>query len=216
MKSCLIFLAGEWDSPLPELAYDVVIAADAGYAHCQKLGIQPHVILGDFDSLGAVPPGAEIWPVEKDDTDAMLAARRALELGCDTLYFCAALDGPRLDHTVANFQTLVWLKDRGVRAYLLGNRQLVTLMEREVLCFPAGARGTLSVFSYGEKAEGVTLRGLYYGLEQGSLTNAFPLGVSNHFTGERAEISVESGKLLLIWDRKAGFPGAEGVGCYGN
>ena len=52
----------------------------------------------------------------------------------------------------------------------------------------------------------MTLKGLYYPLEKGTLTCGFPLGVSNHFTGEAAEISVEDGSLLVIWERKAGLP----------
>jgi thiamine pyrophosphokinase len=52
----------------------------------------------------------------------------------------------------------------------------------------------------------VTLKGLYYPLEKGRLTAGFPLGVSNHFTGDPAEISVEQGSLLVLWDRKNGLP----------
>ena len=33
----------------------------------RNLGIAPREILGDFDSLGCVPVGAEVFPVEKDD-----------------------------------------------------------------------------------------------------------------------------------------------------
>ena len=58
-------------------------------------------------------------------------------------------------------------------------------------------------------AEGVTERGLFYGLESGILASGFPLGVSNHFTGEKAEISVENGSLLVLWDRNCGFPRRE-------
>ena len=35
------------------------------------------------------------------------------------------------------------------------------------------------------------------------------LGVSNHFTGEPAHISVRDGSLLVIWDKTAGFPVTE-------
>ena len=74
------------------------------------------------------------------------------------------------------------------------------------LRFSDQAEGTVSVFCLGRDAGGVTLKGLYYPLEKGTLTAGFPLGVSNHFTGEEAEIRVEDGSLLVLWDRKNGLP----------
>ena len=64
----------------------------------------------------------------------------------------------------------------------------------------------VSVFCMGKDAEGVTLEGLYYPLEKGTLTAGFPLGVSNHFTGKKATITVENGSVLVLWDRVNGFP----------
>lgn len=207
MGSCVIFCAGGFDALARPLgAEDYVIAADGGLRHTQALGIVPAEILGDFDSLGYVPEGATVYPVEKDDTDAMLAARRGLELGLREFVFYGALEGPRLDHTVANFQTLQFLADRGARGFLVGRDTLVTVVKNGSLTFPAGAEGTLSVFCMGPDARGVTERGLYYGLTNGVLTAGFPLGASNHFTGEQAVISVEDGSLLVLWDRSAGFP----------
>lgn len=144
--------------------------------------------------------------MEKDDTDAMLAVRRGLELGYREFVLYGSLDGPRLDHTVANFQTLQFLADRGTVGYLVGNRSIVTVVKNGSIAFPAGLRGNLSVFCMGADARGVTERGLYYALEDGVLTSGFPLGVSNHFTGEPAHISVRDGSLLVIWDKAAGFP----------
>ena len=207
MGSCVIFCAGGFDALARPLgAEDYVIAADGGLRHTQALGIVPAEILGDFDSLGYVPEGATVYPVEKDDTDAMLAARRGLELGLREFVFYGALEGPRLDHTVANFQTLQFLADRGARGFLVGRDTLVTVVKNGSLTFPAGAEGNLSVFCMGPDARGVTERGLYYGLTNGVLTAGFPLGASNHFTGEQAVISVEDGSLLVLWDRSAGFP----------
>ena len=208
MKKCIIFCAAEFDGlAAPIGPEDHIIAADGGLRHTQKLNIVPHTILGDFDSLGFVPEGANVYPVEKDDTDAMLAARRGLELGFREFYFYGSLDGPRLDHTVANFQTLQFLADRGARGYLIGKDYIVTALKNGSLHFPARCTGTVSVFCMGADAEGVTLKGLYYPLENGTLTAGFPLGVSNHFTeSEAAEISVINGSLLILWDRKNGFP----------
>ena len=210
MKKCVIFCAGEFKEPIELIEdRDILIAADGGLVHVEALGLVPNVILGDFDSLGYIPEGAEVHPVEKDDTDCMLAIKKGLELGCDTFVIYGGLDGERLDHTLANYQALRYLADREAVGYLVGRRYLVTVVKNGKISFPSDAKGILSVFCLGADARGVTLSGLKYPLEDGALTSGFPLGVSNHFTGEKAEISVNDGSLLVMWDRENGFPERE-------
>ena len=207
MGNCLIFCAAGFDGLVcPVEEADYILAADGGLAHVQALGLTPHGILGDFDSLGYVPEGSTVFPVEKDDTDAMLAVRLGLERGFREFEIYGGLDGRRLDHTVANFQTLQFLADRGASGYLVGADYLVTVVKDGTLTFPEEAEGTISVFCQGADAEGVILEGLYYPLENGTLSAGFPLGVSNHFTGAAATITVKKGSLLVLWDRKNGFP----------
>ena len=207
MAKCIIFCAGGFDRLIePFRQGDFLIAADGGLAHFEKVCRQPDEILGDFDSLGYVPAGSTRFPVEKDDTDAMLAVRKGLELGYARFLLYGSLDGPRLDHTIANFQTLQFLADHGASGYLVGRDYIITVVQQETIGFSAEAEGILSVFCLGPDARGVTLEGLYYPLKQGTLTSGFPLGVSNHFTGQEAAITVQSGSLLAMWDRKNGFP----------
>ena len=207
LGKCIVFCAAEFDRlACPIEPEDYVIAADGGLQHTQALGIEPQEILGDFDSLGYIPQDARVFPVEKDDTDAMLAARRGLALGFREFLYYGSLDGKRLDHTVANYQTLQYLADHGARGYLVGQDFLATVVKEGTISFPEGTEGLISVFCLGADALGVSLRGLYYPLEGGTLTAGFPLGVSNHFTGAPAEISVEEGSLLVMWERKNGFP----------
>ena len=207
MKRCVIFCAGGFDRLIDPISReDLVIAADGGLRHTQTLGLQPDAVLGDFDSLGCVPENAVQFPVEKDDTDAMLAVRHGLAAGCRRFLLYGAMDGPRLDHTVANFQTLQFLADRGAQGYLIGNDQIATVIQNGALRFPAHAAGYLSLFCMGADARGVTLRGLQYPLENATLTAGFPLGVSNRFTGSQATVSVEQGSLLALWDRQSPLP----------
>ena len=206
MKKCVIFCAAGFSGLLEPLADAFVIAADGGLQHTKKLGVAPDVILGDFDSLGYVPAGANVFPVEKDDTDAMLAVRHGLRAGCREFLLYGSLDGKRLDHTVANFQTLQFLADNGGFGYLIGEDYLVTVVKDGAVTFSAGAEGILSVFCMGADAEGVTIEGAQYGLTDGTLSAGFPLGVSNHFTGQETKVSVKKGSLLLLWDRKNGLP----------
>ena len=207
MGRCVIFCAGGFEKlALPICEGDYILAADGGLAHLQKLGLTPNGILGDFDSLGYIPQAAQVFPVEKDDTDSMLAVRKGLDLGYREFILYGALDGPRLDHTIANLQTLLFLESQGAKGTLVGLKYLITTVKDGILQLPTAQEGIVSVFCLGEKAEGVTIRGLKYELEKGTLESSFPLGVSNHFIGKEATVAVENGTLTVMYDIEKGFP----------
>ena len=136
----------------------------------------------------------------------MLAIRHGLGLGFREFVIYGGMGGSRPDHTMANLQALHYLAEHHARGYLVGSSHLITVMKEETLLFPPSAEGILSVFCVGSDAKGVTLEGLQYPLTGGALTASFPLGASNHFTGQTASVTVETGCLLLFWDRKNGFP----------
>ena len=207
MGNCIVFCAaGFYGLIAPLEADDYIIAADGGLAHVKALGLTPQCILGDFDSLGYTPESANVFPVEKDDTDAMLAVRRGLELGYQEFYLYGSLDGKRLDHTVANFQTLQFLSDHGAIGYLIGKDYIVTTVKNGRIRFSDRCTGIFSVFCMGADAQGVTIKGAKYEAQNVTLSAGFPLGVSNHFVGAPVEISVENGSLLVLWDTGNGLP----------
>ena len=186
------------DAVILPASADFVIAADGGYAAAVKLGIRPNLVVGDFDSLGYVPEAEEIvqHPVRKDDTDTLLAIRLGLEKGYRNFVITGALGG-RLDHTFANLQALLFLRDHGARGVLYGDSFAATAVTNGSITIEG--KGTLSVFTMDAKAEGVTLKNVSFPVEQGTLTNSFPIGVSNEFLEGPAVISVENGTLLVMW-----------------
>ena len=204
MKRCFIFAAGTFyglrERPA---AGDLVIAADAGYLNCKKGGIVPDLLLGDFDSM-EVPDGAEHLvrlPVEKDDTDTLAAIRVALERGCDTVYIYGGTGGKRLDHTLANLQTLLFIRRRGARGYLYDDDFVWTAVENESLTIEKTVGwGLFSVFCLGDRAEGIDETGFQYPLADAVLTPEFPLGVSNHILEPTATITVRKGALAIGWE----------------
>ena len=137
MKRCFIFAAGTFYGlrRRPEKPEDLVIAADAGYRTCRELGIVPDLLLGDFDSMDQPTDFANIHrsPVEKDDTDTMLAVKTGLEQGCREFHLYGGTGGRRLDHTLANLQTLLYLRRRGARGYLYDNDFVWTVIENETI-----------------------------------------------------------------------------------
>ena len=205
MGACVIFCAGEFSGlQIPIQEDDYVIAADGGLAYLQAMDISPHETLGDFDSLGYTPENATVFPEEKDDTDAMLAVRRGLCLGYREFFLYGGLDGPRLDHTVANLQTLEFLSRQGAAGWLVGTTHIATVIRGERLTFSPQMNGIVSVFCMGEDARGVEISGLKYELRDATLTAGFPLGVSNRFLGKESSIAVREGSLLVIFQREKG------------
>ena len=210
MQTCVIFCAGGFEKlARPIDASDFILAADGGLVHLQKLGLTPHGIIGDFDSLGYIPQGAQVFPVEKDDTDSMLAVRKGLALGYRRFEIYGALDGDRLDHTIANLQTLHFLAEHGAVGYLVGLRHMVTVVSNGCIRFPKEAKGILSLFCLGKDAKGVCLRGLKYPMENGTLTSGFPLGISNHFTGQEATVAAGDGMVTVVYDTVNACPAEE-------
>lgn len=198
--ACYIFGAGGYYGlrARPDVS-DYVIAADGGWRWCRSAGLTPDLLLGDFDSLGEVPAFGHILrvPVEKDDTDMMLAIKHGLERGCREFHLYGGMGGRRTDHTVANFQALLYLARRGARGWLYGDGESYTAICGGEITFPAREQGILSVFCLGADASGVCIRGAKYPLENAVLTADFPLGCSNHFIGQPITVSVADGSLLL-------------------
>ncbi len=187
---------------------DTVIAADKGLLRLKEIGICPDSVIGDFDSLGYIPQGENITrlPVEKDDTDVGFAVKTALGEGCKEIFVYGALGG-KLDHTVANLQLAAMAAEQGAAPFFFGEDIAVTAVCGGSALFTPQCSGRLSVFCIGEPAAGVTIKGAKYTLSGARLLPSFPLGVSNEFTGESAEISVKSGTLLITFQpRKAALP----------
>ena len=161
------------------------------------------MILGDFDSMEAPTegPGVIRLPVEKDDTDTMAAVKLGLERGCQEFYIYGGTGGKRLDHTLANLQTLLYLRRRGARGFLYDDAFVWTVIENESITIEQTVEwGLLSVFCLGDRAEGVFEQGVQYPLEDAALTAEFPLGVSNHILEPKAQVRVGRGALAVGWE----------------
>ncbi|HCC34518.1 MAG TPA: thiamine diphosphokinase [Ruminococcaceae bacterium] len=106
--------------------------------------------------------------------------------------------GGRLDHTLANIQCLADIAQRGGRGFLFDSDTVITAITNSSIRFPASAKGMVSVLCHSETAVDVNENGLKYSLVNATLSNSYPLGVSNEFTGVPSEISVEKGTLIIM------------------
>jgi len=204
LKRCFVFAAGTYyglrELPVPG---DLIIAADAGYLICQKAGITPDLLLGDFDSMDEPEnlPNVLRVPVEKDDTDTMLALKEGLKQGCNEFYIYGGTGGKRLDHTLANLQALIWLREHGVRGYLEDDDFIWTAIRNETLTVKREVEwGLFSAFCFGPPAQGVDEVGFQYPLNDAVLRAGEPLAVSNHILEPEAAITVRDGTLVVGWE----------------
>ncbi len=213
MKSCYIVAAGDFygEGFAPDTG-DIIIAADGGLRHLERLGVSPTLVVGDFDSYGEVPTGLgesvkiEKAPPEKDDTDTVLCVRRAFDLGCKRINIFGGTGG-RFDHSFANVQTLSYILSNGGEGYLFDDGSVMTVAESEILSFE-GCEGTFSVFALTAESESISIRGAKYEIENYKLRGDMPLGVSNEFSDKITEIEVGEGRVLLYWQsaEKKSFP----------
>lgn len=204
MNRCFIFAAGSYYGlRLRPDSEDFVIAADGGYRICQAEHMVPSLLLGDFDSMEQPTDFANVCraPVEKDDTDTMLAVKTGLERGYTEFFFYGCTGGKRLDHTLANLQTLLYLRRHGARGWLFDDDFIWTAIENESLTVQREVEwGLFSAFCMGDSATGIDEVGFQYPLHNATLTPDFPVGVSNHILEPEACITVRQGALAVGWE----------------
>lgn len=188
---------GDWLS-----GAELVICADGGYRNAQKLGLEPDVVIGDFDSFPEenVSAGREkiVLPVEKDRTDTHECVCYALEQGYSEIVLLGAV-GTRLDHTIANLHLLKIALDSGADMKIVNEHNEIFLVEKEA-AIPRKDGWHVSFLPIGS-AEGISSKGLYFPLENAHMEFGNPYGVSNEFTQDIAKVSVKSGLLLVILSR---------------
>ena len=204
MKKCLIYSGGEYCRTEVKDFPDLVIACDKGLMYAQADLVRPDIILGNFDSFdGDQAPetlGAFVYPKEKDDTDTMLAVKYALENGCREITITCAL-GARLDHTIANIQAGTFIAEHGGRAVLQGKDDVIHVFSDGSILLPKREGWSLSVFSLSDRVTGVSIQGTKYSTDNAELTNGFPIGISNEWAEDKAEITVGTGVIMIIESR---------------
>ena len=206
MKICCIFAGAKIldysKIILPDDAY--IVCADGGYSHLKFIDQKPNVILGDFDTLTEeIKEQCEVirYSSEKDDTDTMLAVRLALERGFTHLQIYGATGG-RLDHTLANIQTLSYIKEHHADAVIYGDTEPLCLIKNEAKSFAKREGYYFSILSFSDCSEGVTTRGTKYDLTNATLLSSYPLGVSNEILENFAAVEVKNGALLVLYSKK--------------
>ncbi len=179
---------------------DYVICADGGYDTAIKSDIIPDLLIGDFDSINAIPQNVSriTLPVEKDVTDSVAAFNEGVKQGYNEFLLFGGTGG-RNEHTLANISLMANASRKGIDFTIIDEKHIFRSITNSWVKIKKQDNQQISVFAYGNIADGVTLKGLYYPLNDFSL-DPFDgaLGTSNHIVDEYGEITVKKGTLVII------------------
>lgn len=188
---------------------DLVVAVDGGADIAARAGVDPHVLIGDMDSvtpatrahLEAHGTDVREVPAEKDQTDSELALEMAARQGASEVWLAAALGG-RVDHAVANLLLLFLARQLGVRLCLVDGRSEAYLAGGPFV-LDARVGDLVSLIPLTPLVEGIKTVGLRYPLRDEPLVRGATRGISNVVVARPAGLeAVGAGDLLLVHTRQ--------------
>lgn len=182
---------------------DRVVCADGGAAHLASMGIVPHVVMGDLDSINPSHQrdlevaGVKFirHPVDKDYTDTELAAQWAVDNGATQITFLGTT-GTRMDHTLANIFLMEKIAAMGVACSMVDDHNEMHLVKDQITLKKCPGI-YLSIIPITQKVTGITLTGLAFPLSNATLYRGDSTGISNRFEASTARVSLETGLLMV-------------------
>ena len=178
---------------------NLIIGANGGSKHIATLGLKPHLLVGDMDSLTSPPWENDknieraVWPQDKNKTDTELAVDRAILSGCDKILLFGGLGG-RIDHTLGNIELAV--KYPGRIEILDDNGKLVALDSSKKHTLYGKPGSIVSIIPFGSLVTKVNSQGLKYELKDLDMIPG-TRGISNEMVGDTASIRFIYGILLV-------------------
>ena len=202
MSKCYIIAGGEFDGFYDKIKEDdLVIAADKGYEYVKNEGLKADFIVGDFDST-SLPDDEKVIKLSpiKDDTDTKSAMKIAQEKGYEEIIIYGGLGG-RESHTISNIRNALEFKKMGIDVRLKAKNKELIIIEDE-LSQNFDDDYYVSIFALSEVSKGLTIKGLYYELDNYDMELSDSLGVSNETCGRDFSIKIKDGYLLIIFEKK--------------
>ncbi len=202
-KACYIIAGGEIDKSgfCKNLHDRYTICADSGFDNAIKLGLNPDVVLGDFDSISDEGifqvNNMEIkkikFPSEKDMTDTELAINYAIDLGFNEITIIGAL-GSRFDHSLSNIFNLFKYRNYNIKL-VNTNNEIILINTNLELDKDDFFYSIIPLTSEGIK---VNLSGFYYDSKELLIEMGSSIGISNQIKNKKAKIELLGGIGILI------------------
>jgi thiamine pyrophosphokinase len=187
-----------WESAL-------VIAANGGVQHAERLGLEISMVIGDLDSLDeeasialeAANTHMVSVAAQKDETDLELALLYATGKGVEDIVVLGAF-GDRIDMSLSNLLLLTHPNFLPVHIEYWYGHQTAWLIRPPGDEINGQSGDTLSLIPLEGDAEGITTHELYYPLNDENLAFGPARGVSNVLTASIARVELRSGTLLAV------------------
>lgn len=207
MKKCIIIANGK--SPTKHAVqfflkkgYNTIICADGGANSARKIGITPHYIIGDFDSIK--PDVAKYFKYKsifvqykrQNDTDVEKCLKYAIKKNFEEVVLLG-VTGDRLDHTICNLGIVIKFYDR-IKISLNAENSFLMAVDKS-LSIKSEIGETISLYAFSDKTK-ITSKGLKYKLN----STALPFGVrestSNVSTSSIINLKLSGGIIFIIRD----------------
>jgi len=186
---------------------DTVVVVDGGSRHIDALGVEPDVLLGDFDSIVGFErfveqyPSVDVvqFPPRKNFTDSELAVEYAIDKKPAKVTLVGCI-GSRMDHTLSTVLLLKKFLDAGIEARMLNENNEIRLIDKPV-SLTGEVGDIMSLIPISEQVTGIYLKGFEYPLNDATLVLGSSTGISNVFASETARVELRNGLLLVFKSR---------------
>ena len=181
----------------------IIIAVDKGLESLHNINVNPDYIIGDFDSVSkdildkySNTELVKLNPI-KDFTDTHMALKLAIDLKADTITILGAT-GKRIDHALANINIMKEALEKDIKCKMIDTHNEIQLINSYTELEKNTKYKYISLIPLTNKAEGITLKGFKYLLNNATLNIGHSIGVSNEQVDDIASINVSGGILILI------------------
>jgi thiamine pyrophosphokinase len=180
---------------------NLIICADSGADNAVKLGVIPNYVIGDLDSISyttlqklqKIPHCRILFDHNQNKTDLELAIALAQSFNPAEVIILGAI-GDNLDHTLANLICLDKIR-RDISAYIIDNRHEIHLVDKSITL--RGKKGDIVSVITLMPVKNLKYSGLKW--DPDNINSVFGwFGIRNRMTKSSAEITVDSGKILVI------------------
>ncbi len=177
-----------------------VVACDLGYRDALRRGIVPDLTVGDFDSLGFVPKGATVFPIEKDATDGEIGLRELLarkkELNLTEVEVFNG-GGGREDHFLGVLQLIIFALNQNLGLTIYTNCCKIYGKSSSFSAKTVKGR-TISLVPFSADVHIVNSRGLQYPASGVTLRQGETRGISNVSLSQEFSVEFSGGPLLVF------------------